>query len=687
MSYNLELTRFRTELLQDIIDDIRSEDTGGIKEEKFTEVALEYLEEVGETEGARPCREIRENKIGKRLHKISGYAVSEGFETIDVFITNFKGVTDLTRIYSDELKSSINLSGRFVKTLLDGKIGEIEETAPVFDFIQTINSIKENIVRINIYIISDVIIPVEINEDFTHGEIPIHYHLRDIEYLHRIFTSGSGREPIKINFQETFDEALPCLTTSEKNEDYDSYLAVIPGNILADIYRDYGARLLEQNVRTFLQFRGKINKGIRDTILREPHMFMAYNNGISATAESVELSEDGTGILSIEDFQIVNGGQTTASIFQTRKKIKEAELNKVSVQLKLSVIQDVNKKAEIVSLISRYANTQNKVSEADLTSNHPFHIELENLSRKIWAPALPGKNQTRWFYERARGQYNDELYKLDSRSQRTKWQNRNPSKQKFAKEDLARFYNSWALLPWWVVKGRQRNFIEFMKVADDLDTGQIFYEDIIAKAILFRTAEKLYGTGANAIGDLRYMVVPYTIAWLNLITKGNLNLMKIWKNQILSEPTQKLIYTALRRVDSFMRDTAPGGLIGEWAKKVDCWNKLQITDLKMDTSFLKKELYNDLEYKERYIIDEKINSEQRLNIENEIWKLKVEGWLEIDEWGRTTGKLNVIQSNFVRKIVRKLEKKSQFSDKDIIKASELLNLLKINNSLTNFLID
>lgn len=670
---NLDLTRFRTELLQDIIDDIRSEDTGGIKEEKFTEVALEYLEEAGETEGARPCREIRENKIGKRLHKINGYAVSEGYETVDIFITNFKGTTDLTRIYSDELKSSISLSGRFVKTLLDGKIGDIEETAPVFDFVQTINNIKENIVRINIYIVSDALIPVEINEDFTHGEIPVHYHLRDIEYLHRIFASGSGREPIEINFQETFDEALPCLTTPEKNEDYDSYLAVIPGDILADIYRDYGARLLEQNVRTFLQFRGKINKGIRDTILREPHMFMAYNNGISATAESVELSEDGTGILSIKDFQIVNGGQTTASIFQTKKKFKEAQLNKVSVQLKLSVIQDINRKSEIVSLISRYANTQNKVSEADLTSNHPFHIELENLSRKIWAPALPGKNQTRWFYERARGQYNDELYKIDSRSQRTKWQNRNPSKQKFAKEDLARFYNSWALLPWWVVKGRQRSFIEFMKVADDLDTDQIFYEDIVAKAILFRTAEKLYGTGANAIGDLRYMVVPYTIAWLNLITKGNLNLMKIWKDQVLSEDTQKLIYTALTKVDSFMRDTAPGGLIGEWAKKEDCWKKLQTTDLKIDISPLRSELYNDSEYKERYTVDKQINAEQRLNLETKIRNLTVEGWLKIDQWGKTTGKLDVIQSNFIWKIVRKLEKNTQFSDRDISKAIELMD--------------
>ena len=200
--------------------------------------------------------------------------------------------------------------------------------------------------------------------------------------------------------------------------------------------------LLEQNIRTFLQFRGNINKGIRDTILREPHMFMAYNNGISATAESVKLNNDNNAIVSIKDFQIVNGGQTTASIFQTRRKFKNADIDSVCVQLKLTVISDAAKKPEIVSRISRFANTQNKVSEADLSSNHPFHIEIENLSRKTWTTPSPGKNQSRWFYERARGQYNDELSKIDKPADQKKWLIRNPKTQQFAKEDLAMFYNT-----------------------------------------------------------------------------------------------------------------------------------------------------------------------------------------------------------------------------------------------------
>jgi hypothetical protein len=87
--------------------------------------------------------------------------------------------------------------------------------------------------------------------------------------------------------------------------------------MLADIYNDYRSALLERNVRSFLQFNGKVNKGIRDTLKTAPHRFLPYNNGLSTTASSVVLTGASNGtahIRSLADFQIVNGGQTTASI-------------------------------------------------------------------------------------------------------------------------------------------------------------------------------------------------------------------------------------------------------------------------------------------------------------------------------------------------------------------------------------
>lgn len=666
-----ELSHFRTQLLQDITDAIDKDNTGGIREEKFTEFVLEYLEEAGDSEGAVPCREIRENSIGNRIHKINAYAISEGYETIDVFITVFKGSTDIGRLYSDDVRTAVSLSTRFLQNLLTGKIEGIEETAPVFDFVNTIRNIKNEIVRINVYILTDMLAPIEPPDQSEIGEIILLYHIRDIEYLYRIHTSGSGKQSILIDFDKSFGTSLPCLPMPEKNKDYESYLSIMPAFMLADIYRDHGARLLEQNVRTFLQFRGNINKKIRDTILREPHMFLAYNNGISATAESVTLTADGKEITAIKDFQIVNGGQTTASIFQTRRKYKTADISSVSVQIKLTVINDPGKKGEIVSLISKYANTQNKVSDADLTSNHSFHVEVEHLSRKIWTPASSGKNQTRWFYERARGQYNDELSQIDSAAQQKKWMSRNPKDQKFAKEDLSRFFISWEMTPWWVVRGRQKNFSEFMENVDSIDTNKIFYEDLIAKAVIFRSAERLYGTGAKAIGDLRYMVVPYTISFLRLITDNKINLYKIWKNQGLSIELESLISDLLFKIDKFMRDTAPGGLIGEWAKKEDCWRILKDYDIDIDVTTINTELYNDSEIEDRYE-GASMDSVQKDLIENKVKEMGVDRWIKIDQWGKATGRLNLLESNTIWKIIRKIEANKQLTNKECFTADSII---------------
>lgn len=679
MAANIDLNHFRNTLINEITDAVQNSDLGGIREEKFAELALEYLEEASETEGAVPCREIRENSIGNRVHKINGYAISEGHETVDLFITVFKGSTAIGRIYADELKGAVSLSTRFFSNVLNNKMEGIEETAPVFDFVRTIRKIAKEIVRANIYILSDALIPYDPPGQTEIGEIRVHYHIRDIEYLYRIYTSGSGRESIELNFKTTFNETIPCLFMPAKNEDYESYLAFVPAHILADIYRDFGSRLLEQNIRTFLQFRGNINKGIRDTILREPHMFMAYNNGISATAESVELNIENSAIISIKDFQIVNGGQTTASIFQTRRKFKNADIHSVCVQLKLTVISDPAKKPEIVSRISRYANTQNKVSEADLSSNHPFHVEVENLSRKIWTTPSAGKNQSRWFYERARGQYNDELSKIDKPADQKKWLARNPKPQQFAKEDLARFYNSWEMMPWWVVRGRQKSFIEFMHSADDLDTSQIFYEDLISKAIIFRTAEKLYGSGPKAIGDLRYMVVPYTVSWLRFATNGRINLSRIWKQQSLSKASEALLLSVLQEVDAYMRETAPGGLIGEWAKKEECWKKLSGTQLNIDLSVLEPEYYTGSEIKERYSESLAMAAEKKVMMEENIRRITTEGWMRIDQWGKTSLRFGLSDSNFIWKIIRKLEKNRGFTDKELIQANGLLDIAGDNH--------
>ena len=316
-------------------------------------------------------------------------------------------------------------------------INYIEESAQIYDLAHTLANANEikYLSRVNIFLISDGEIKTEARGKQKIAGYNVFFRIVDINYLFNI--SEKARIPIEVKFDQN-EGGLPCIIANNQNEEYQSYIAIIPGIILANLYEQYGSRLLEQNVRSFLQFTGKINKGIRDTIIEEPHMFLAYNNGISVTAEDVEIinSSNGKGqmISYIKDFQIVNGGQTTASIHHTWKK--DADISDISVQLKLSVVKSKDKFNDIVNRISECANTQNKVSVVDLSSNKPFHIALEKVSRNIWAPPREGQTyQTNWFYERARGQYKNALLKYGfTRAKKKAFELKSPKKQVIKKK-------------------------------------------------------------------------------------------------------------------------------------------------------------------------------------------------------------------------------------------------------------
>ena len=265
--------------------------------------------------------------------------------------------------------------------------------------------------------------------------------------------------------------------------------------MLAAIYDRWGTRLLEQNVRVFLQHRGKVNKGIRATIENEPNMFFAYNNGITATAEEVAIDDDGGRLLlrRLKNFQIVNGGQTTASIHSAQRG--KVDVSQTFVQMKLSVV-DPERANRLVPKISEFANSQNRVSAADFFANHPFHVRMEGFSRRIHAPSPDGTfRQSKWFYERARGQYADARGGLTS-AQRKKFDLENPRRQLFTKTDLAKFVNVWKERPHEVSLGAQKNFAAFAQrigqqweTAPD-DFNEAWYREAVAKAIVFKATER-----------------------------------------------------------------------------------------------------------------------------------------------------------------------------------------------------
>jgi hypothetical protein len=407
-------------------------------------------------------------------------------------------------------------------------------------------------------------------------------------------------------------------------------------------------------------------------------MFLAFNNGIAATAEEIELAkseaDDGLCITRVKDFQIVNGGQTTASIYHTLKKDK-VDISGIFVQVKLSVVKNRDNFAEIVSRISEYANTQNKVSVSDLSSNRPYHIELEKLSRNIYTPHVVGQSnqQTKWFYERSRGQYkNARLKEGFTKARQRAFDLKNPKNQLFTKEDLAKYLNAYneqqdgrkiVIGPHFVVRGNQKNYAQFVAFNIAKKVNNIYFEDLVSKAILFRTAEKLYGVKPNAIGDMRYITVPYSIAYFGYKTDCKLDLYKIWKNQKLSDELKVVLYNLMKEVELFIKSNAPGALYGEWAKKEECWNALKTREMGIDFNSIKSDLDDPRNPSQR----KRIASEDsdQVQVEEEIEAIRAvpdQIWRRIEDWGRATGLLTEQQKTVAYILAGRIRSKMDTSD-------------------------
>lgn len=674
---NSDIEKFLTVLLQDIKTSQLAEDDGGTLEQLFTQWAVDLLSEGGETENARIAYD--EKGIGTRnQHKINAFSISENYETVDLFITIFKGADEVKRIGKDEIDQAIKrISNFFSKGIYKEYVNEIEESSQIFDFAHTLSNskdLKENLVRVNAIVLTDGIYPTDVSETKQISGYPIYFRVVDINYLYNI--TEKSHIPIEINFEEEGYE-VPCIESDSNNQEYKSYLAIIPGMVLASIYEKYGSRLLEQNVRSFLQFSGKINKGIRKTIMGEPYMFLAFNNGIAATANHVELksSEEGKGVVisKVNDFQIVNGGQTTASIYHTFKKDK-ADISNIHVQLKLTVIKNQENFSEIVARISEYANTQNKVTVSDLSSNRPFHIDFEKISRSTVTPHIPGKPQSYWFYERARGQYKTARNKDGFTKARLKsFDIKYPKRQVFNKEKLAKYINSYqevvdgkktVIGPFIVVRGNQKNYAQFINYNLEKDIDNIYIEDSIAKLLIFTTSETIYGVKPNSIGDMRYITVPYSIAKLNYDINYKLDLYKIWKNQGISDNLSDVLYQLMNKVENFIKTNAPGSLYGEWAKKEECWEAVKKQDFDIDYKLLNDDLIGRKTGQRKRLSSD---DAEELLIKQELERINAiphRTWRKIEEWGETGNHLNQYERSIAYNIGGRVRSKTKVSDNE-----------------------
>ena len=481
--------------------------------------------------------------------------------------------------------------------------------------------------------------------------VPVAHSVWDLGRIHRYAMSGLEREEIIVDLEEC-GGPLVLLPAHFEHTDYESYLAVLPGKQLATIYDRWGARLLEQNVRVFLQARGNVNRGIRNTIENNPQMFFAYNNGITATAESVETVESPRGLLltSLRNFQIVNGGQTTASI-HAALRTKNVDLSRVFVQMKLSIV-DPDSAVEVVPKISEYANSQNRVSAADFFSNHPFHVRMEAFSRRMFAPSRDGSfQQTKWFYERARGQYQDARGHL-SRGERRRFDLEYPKNQVFTKTDLAKFLNVWDGKPDTVSKGAQKNFADFAssigkqwrKSNGPDNFNELYFQESMAKAIVFKAVERLVTEQDWYRGGYRANVVAYAIAKLShdVKEKGKfINFERIWRQQGISTGLRNSLKVAAAAVhEVLINPISATSNVTEWAKQQACWNRvvaLQVNWLEA----LEHELLTSREHAEAGRAAARNQRELNgIEAQTAVVNAGPEFWMEIKGWGVSKGLLS-----------------------------------------------
>lgn len=571
---------------QSLMADIRREaDTSGIlMTEAFFDRMTERLTEAGELEVAD--RAHHQSGDGAQKLRIDGYAgdprESEG--VLGLIVCDFVDSDDVRSFGKADVPPLLNPLIRFLKKARTEEFRDsLNEVSPAFQVSDLIIATWSQVTKVKLILISnrrymgrdDAMKLADLDD------VPVTWSVWDLARFERFDRSGQAREDMVIDLANDFGAPLPALKASQSGAALESYLMIVPGEQLAAIYDRWGARLLEANVRSFLQARAKTNKGIQKTIKEEPELFFPYNNGLSATADAVTCirTGDGLAITSISNLQIVNGAQTTGSIHAAMKATKE-QLPKVFAQMKLTVVPP-DRAEEIVPRISEYANTQNKVAAADFFSNHPFHIRIEQFSRSvIFAPREGERHDSKWFYERSRGQFINARGNLTA-AQRKKFDLEFPKSQLFSKTDLAKFENSAAGRPHIVSRGAQKNFAEFAKEIgeswskSDAKYDELWYRRLIAKAIIFRKLEVDVPKQTWYEGGYRANIVTYAMAKVFHDANGEkqvLDLDVVWKRQsVLSALRDALLLAAAEAHDVITHPKDGVRNMSEWAKNPECW--------------------------------------------------------------------------------------------------------------------
>lgn len=540
-----------------------------LKEEIFVERMGEILEEYGEIEGFNPCAYV--GKAGK----IDGWYFDDEFKDIVVIVSKYFDSDNLeaANLPNGEVNALFAQAEKFIFNSIKGLHNKIDISDPAHEPAILISDCGKELRNVKIVLITDGVTKRRAAEVSNVGDIEISRTIWDIERTCNFHRKGE-REVIGVDFAQDYGGPINCVSLQNSTKRYSTYLAFVPGNVLADMYAKWGTKMLDMNVRVFLSARGNVNKGIKETIQTSPDLFCAFNNGITVFAKEVELKRDGNvlSIVKAHDFQIVNGGQTTASLYHTRKK--DVSLENLFVQMKMTVIHDDKDIPVLVPKISEFSNTQNKVQVADLAANQAPHPEIQAISNAILAPDPTGGSvQTYWFYERARGAYEESRNLVaKTTAQKRQFDSLRPKNQKFDKIKLAKVWNTFLRMPHLVSLGGQKNFGRFNEwLREQKEDWVEFFKKTVALLILWNHTEKI--VRRQGFEGYHHNITAYTLSWFFHLTENRIDLGKIWKNQEVPASILDTLEQMSAVVNSHIRDTSQN--VTEYCKKEDCWAGLK----------------------------------------------------------------------------------------------------------------
>lgn len=582
---------FRSDLLATIAE--RAGGSGGgwegpfpAEELVFAEIVMEHVAEAGICEEPVVCH--WNGKIGNAKLRITGYALSADETALDLFVTRYFGTDQIQDLEDSDATATASEGVRFLFRAASGNLdARIDPTHSVRDLVATIRSRWSDIDRLRVFVITDGKTKTKrfLNKE-VHGK-NVAIEAMDMERLFR-HTDGKPRDELSLSLVQSIGRPLPCVHVPDPDADYEYALTAIPGQLIRDLYLRFGPRLLEANVRTFLGTKKAVNKGIVETLRKEPEHFLAFNNGLVLVCDVAEFerADDGSlGLSFLKGLQIVNGGQTTSSIYFAARDDRTIDLSHVMVPAKIIILKGSQDDARerLISNVSRYANSQNAVKMSDLSANRPFHVQLEKLANETWCP----DGATRWFYERAAGAYNVMLLRDgNTPARRRKLQEMISPKRKLTKNDIAKYHEAWRGMPDVVARGGEKNFVEFMDALDKDPTivpnplDARWYRGMIAKVILFKAIESMVKTKeAKEVFRQGWVnIATYVVSVVADRLGDRLDLEQIWMRQGISVGLKDLLWDWAVVLNAEFNRIAPGQQISEVAKRRETWNRVRLAD-------------------------------------------------------------------------------------------------------------